>query len=467
VKVHSHKAILTISLVSLVAVLCFALLLSSAPAIATVVSVTAMLTPTPTVTPTPSVTPKAISPLLPPPTPPAALGQQGSNVWTTGGPYGININALAIDPSRPNIVYAGGDSGLFKTTNSGASWEEVKSGETIYALAIDPATPSTIYAGGCAGVFKSTDDGASWTLINAGLTTTDVRSLTVDPATPNTIYAGTYGGGVFKSTDGGANWVAKSAGLTNMYVHALALDPNNPSIIYAATDAGIFKTTDGAETWAAANTGLKVTSYYAVIVDPVASNVVYAASLYNPYYAGVYRSSDGGASWEIANSGIVGADAKTLAIASNVLYVGTDGGVFRSVDGGLRWRGILPDLPLSTAVRCLAVDGSDPPTIYAGMYDWQEPANRGVWQCTLTSLPPTSVLPSDPPKGVVIVGPIDAPINEATQAAIEGHGAQGSSDGELRHGGDPPLSPRCDLGKHKRQPFRSQHRHLLRPRLRI
>ena len=106
---------------------------------------------------------------------PASTVSAGVGVWTSGGPYGGNIRALAIDPANPATLYAG--------TNGG-------------------------------GVFKSTNGGASWTAINTGLTSTDVQALAIDPTNPTTIYAGTDGGGVFKSTNGGGSWSTINAGLT-------------------------------------------------------------------------------------------------------------------------------------------------------------------------------------------------------------------------------------------------------------
>jgi len=112
-------------------------------------------------------------------------------------------------------------------------------GGTIHALAIDPVTPATLYAGTSGGgVFKSTNGGGNWSAANTGLTNTDVLALAIDPATPATLYAGILGGGVFKSTNGGGNWSAVNTGLTNAFVRALAIDPATPATLYAGTDGG-------------------------------------------------------------------------------------------------------------------------------------------------------------------------------------------------------------------------------------
>ena len=81
----------------------------------------------------------------------------GINVWTSNGPRGGSINALAIDPATPTILYAGTDGdGVFKSTNGGENWNAVNTGLTntnVFALAIDPKTPTIVYAATGAGVF--------------------------------------------------------------------------------------------------------------------------------------------------------------------------------------------------------------------------------------------------------------------------------------------------------------------------
>ena len=141
----------------------------------------------------------------------------GVNTWTTHGPEGGIIYALAIDPSSPATLYAGTDSnGVYKSVNGGASWTAVNAGltnTTVLALAVDPSAPAKIYAGTFGGAFKSIDGGGSWTTINAGLAGTNVDALAIDPSNPATIYAGS-GGGVSKSVNGGQSWTAMNAGLT-------------------------------------------------------------------------------------------------------------------------------------------------------------------------------------------------------------------------------------------------------------
>jgi hypothetical protein len=118
----------------------------------------------------------------------------------------VGASALAIDPGNANIVYAGTNgSGVYKTTNGGATWSGGGAG-VVKSLAIDTQAPSIIYAGtDDLGVLKSSDGGASWIPVTTGLPSSSIRVVAIDPLATATVYAGTATG-VFKSTDGGGTW---------------------------------------------------------------------------------------------------------------------------------------------------------------------------------------------------------------------------------------------------------------------
>lgn len=183
------------------------------------------------------------------------------------------VNALAVDPSFPLIVYAGLDQGGASVTKDGcnhfASASIRLSAALANALALDgTTTPPTVYAGTGNGVFKSIDRGTSWTAANTGMTFASVHALAIDPHTnPSTVYAGTDDG-VYKSTDGGKSWTTVNNGLTSGYIYALTVDPTpTPTVVYAGTlRDGIFKTNaDGS--WSQANAGLTNTAVYALAID--------------------------------------------------------------------------------------------------------------------------------------------------------------------------------------------------------
>jgi photosystem II stability/assembly factor-like uncharacterized protein len=144
---------------------------------------------------------------------------------------------IAVDRTNSNVVYAGGNPGLYKTTDGGTNWSNISTGLTgyVYAVAINPASSSTVYAGTPNGVFKTTTGGASWT--NTG--NTNVKSILIDPIMTSTLYAGTATG-VFKSTNAGSTWTAMSQGLLDPNVTCLGI--SGSSYLFASTaGAGVHR----------------------------------------------------------------------------------------------------------------------------------------------------------------------------------------------------------------------------------
>ena len=138
---------------------------------------------------------------------------------------------LAVDPQNPATLYHASERGVFKSTDGGATWSPRNAGfprqeRSLYVnvLAMDPTKPKILYAGtqdlglfkttlyvgtGDRGVFKSIDGGASWSLADRGMTNKVVQTLAIDPRMSSTIYALTAAGNaaaVFRSVDAGGNW---------------------------------------------------------------------------------------------------------------------------------------------------------------------------------------------------------------------------------------------------------------------
>ncbi len=133
-------------------------------------------------------------------------GQTPLNVWSSNGPN-AEISSVVADPINPNIIYAG-------SAHS--------------------------------GIFKSTNNGASWSSFNEGIGNLEITRIAIDPGDPNILYAGTSAG-LFKTSNGAAMWsrISVPAG----YVDALGIAPSDPRIVYAASYANIIVTMDGGDTW--------------------------------------------------------------------------------------------------------------------------------------------------------------------------------------------------------------------------
>jgi photosystem II stability/assembly factor-like uncharacterized protein len=290
--------------------------------------------------------------------------QAGMNEWTTTGPAGGSIRALAIDPRTPATLYAATQKGVFKSIDGGGHWSTTNPGRSIVVLAIDPQAPATIYAGTTRGanspadVLKSTDGGATWSASGLPTVYSDALALAVDPRTPSIVYAGTLQG-VFKSTDGGATWVARSTGLSGMaiQVFTLAIDPVAPDNVIAGTLQGVFKSTNGGTTWSA--TGLNTPLFiHQIVFDPATPTTLYAGTALD-----VYRSADGGWTWTKLDTDLRDVGVRALAIdPPTTLYAGTEGGVVKSVDGGATWKTVRA----RASIRALAIDPLNPANVYAG-----------------------------------------------------------------------------------------------------
>lgn len=78
----------------------------------------------------------------------------------------------------------------------------------VTSLALAPSVPEVLFAGLPSGVWKTQDSGATWQLVTAALT---APLLAVDPLDPNHVVAADAGGAILSSRDGGATWAAPSA----------------------------------------------------------------------------------------------------------------------------------------------------------------------------------------------------------------------------------------------------------------
>jgi hypothetical protein len=164
----------------------------------------------------------------------------GGLTWGMSG-LGMRVQALVVDPQNPMIAYAGMPTmGVMRTSNGGANWSPVNTGLTqmnVLSLAIHPTAAGTLFAGTDNGLFKTTNGAGSWT-VTSGTAGVAVDSIVVHPTNPTQLFAGTTTGGVYHSSDGGDTFTAMNGGLDNPFVNQIALDRSNPDILYAATTGG-------------------------------------------------------------------------------------------------------------------------------------------------------------------------------------------------------------------------------------
>ncbi|MGQ0562868.1 MAG: WD40/YVTN/BNR-like repeat-containing protein [Gemmatimonadota bacterium] len=220
---------------------------------------------------------------------------------------------VAMDPTNPDVLFAsswervrgpyflnsgGPGSALWKTTDGGRSWTEVKGGgfpatrkgriglaiapsnaRVLYALveaeppadkpwrANPPGTPGNncrnVGAGGC-GLYRSTDGGASWQWMNGN----NVRpfyysQVRIDIKNPDRVYWSSTP--VNFSNDGGQTIGTTTGGL-HVDHHAMWLDPANQHHFIVGNDGGIGITWDKGGSYQFINT-FPIGQFYNISYD--------------------------------------------------------------------------------------------------------------------------------------------------------------------------------------------------------
>ncbi|MCC6317311.1 MAG: hypothetical protein IT361_06410 [Gemmatimonadaceae bacterium] len=205
---------------------------------------------------------------------------------------------IAMDPRNPNVLYAaswerirkphyfksgGPGSALWKSTNGGASWTEVRGSgfpETPkgrISIQVAPSNPNVVYAmveadsvrGAkpqrlLSGLYRSADAGRTWkwmsTINNRPFYFSQVR---VDPRNENRVYRMAVD---FQSSeDGGYSWRAGMLGIHEDY-HAMWINPADPEHFIVGGDAGIFQSHDRGGTYDALN-NMAMGQFYGISYD--------------------------------------------------------------------------------------------------------------------------------------------------------------------------------------------------------
>ena len=203
----------------------------------------------------------------------------GGKTWTqvlAQGPE-TGVSDLAMAVGSPGTLFAGTwqahrppwstyapsqgpHGGLFRTTNAGANWTQLKGnglpdgdwgrvgvtvsadGRRVYAL---------IDAGKKSGLYRSDDGGDTWTLENSDSRLTSrgwyFNQPTIDPNNPDVVYVPNVA--LYRSEDGGKTiGILRGAPGGDDY-HQLWIDPANSSRMVLGTDQGTSVSLDRGQTW--------------------------------------------------------------------------------------------------------------------------------------------------------------------------------------------------------------------------
>jgi photosystem II stability/assembly factor-like uncharacterized protein len=328
------------------------------------------------------------------------------------GEGSYSIGCVTIDPRNPHVVWVGtgennaqrsvgyGD-GVYKSEDGGKSWKNVglKSSEHVGRILVHPEDSDVVYvaaqgplwaAGGERGLYKTTDGGKTWKAVLTVSENTGVSDVVMDPRDPDVLLAAAWqrrrhvftliGGGpesmVYKSTDGGETWRKVASGLPkeDMGRIGLAIAPTDPDTVYALVEAssagkagGTYRSTNRGETWEKRSDYVPggPMYYQEIFVDPKDAERLYSMDVF------LKVSDDAGKTWRNLGERYKHVDNHAIWIDpddTDHYLVGCDGGLYESFDRAATWR-FFPNLPVTQFYR-VDVDDSKPVYyVYGGTQD--------------------------------------------------------------------------------------------------
>ncbi|CAG5083302.1 WD40/YVTN/BNR-like repeat-containing protein [Parvicella tangerina] len=324
------------------------------------------------------------------------------------GQGSYSIGCVTIDPSNHNTIWVGtgennnqrsvayGD-GVYKSEDGGKSWKNVglEKSEHIGMIKVHPENSGIVYvaaygplwsAGGERGLYKTTDGGKNWELILEIDEHTGINEVHFDPTNPNVIYAtahqrrrhvftyvsGGPGCGIHKSEDGGKTWKEINKGLPEkMGRIGMTVSPVDHNVLYAIVEGegesgGFFRSTNRGASWEKMNKYVTSGNYYQeLIADPLDKDKVFIMDTW------LHHTEDGGKT--IARTGESNKHVDNHCIWINPKntehwIVGCDGGIYETFDHAKTWN-YKSNLPITQFYK-VAVDNDKPfYNIYGGTQD--------------------------------------------------------------------------------------------------
>ncbi len=315
----------------------------------------------------------------------------------TSGPPGASVSCLAVDPTAPNIVYAGlQDGGMCRSTNGGETWDSVLFRTDSYIADIIATTEVVYAAAGSIGLRRSWDRGLSWEEVEVA---DEVRVHGISlPPHGGVLLAHSEDERVFLSRDGGDSWRNVSGDLPQHGISAMTASGADELWVGQSNgmNGGLYHTTDGGRHWEKATLPQPPdTDVFSLLADNDDPDTIYVSvgNVHNQgrpegqYY--LFATHDGGSTWreidEPTHSGFVWFLDHS---PDGSIYLSTAMRVWRSWDRGVSWEAVDFEALLGDVgtgdIHDMAIDPTDPDTLYIPLLNGVGRSSNGgrTWSLT-------------------------------------------------------------------------------------
>ncbi len=179
--------------------------------------------------------------------------------------------------------------------------------------------------------------------------------------------------GLYVTTDEALGWLKVFIAdyRSDAPVYSLSTHPSEPRKVYAGTKQGLYVSDDGGANWLAVGRGLEDVTVKAIAQDPRDANLILLGT--NQF---IYRTTNGGRTWVRRGGGLKAGDFTSVVLnplnPDEVMACEySRGGVYRSTDSGYSWERmdeqIITQLP-TTRVWTVSFDPFDRDKAYAGSF---------------------------------------------------------------------------------------------------
>ncbi len=294
------------------------------------------------------------------------------NHWWGDGVPAAHADKHAMEyQNGTSVLFEGNDGGIYRTTDSGDSWEDLTNGmviSQIYKLATAQSDTDIVINGLQDNGTKLYHKG-DWYDVMGG----DGMKCMIDYNNADIQYGTVYYGQINRTID---MWtsnteITPSGASKGAWVTPFAMHPENSETIYGGY-ADLWKSTDKGNNWSKIS-DVNSSSYKlrSIAIAESKPDYIYIADLYN-----MWRTEDGGSSWtNITNDLPVSSAAITNIEVHNsdhdIVWVSMGGydsnNVYKTTDGGNTWINVsagLPNLPVLDVIQDNSF--SDSVILYAG-----------------------------------------------------------------------------------------------------